>query len=196
MADIPQILNQPIFNAPPPLGGDSWAMPLVVAVIAAIAACFAAYIASWIAHSTQISKFRQAWINDLREDIADYIGMAEKWFRKYEEINNLPSADPEKHHKEQTELFPIANKARLLLRRVKMRFNPCDKRYHVQDDAFLKSLDDLLMPGEPSPQSRDKLWNDLANNAIAQAREILKREWEVTKKLPVPWRRRGDTGLQ
>ena len=187
MADVPQVLNQPIFNAPPPSGG-SWVIPVVVAVIAAIAA----FIAAWIAHSARISEFRQAWINDLRKDIADYIGAAERWYRKCDEINEAP----DKQERERKELFPIANEARVLLGRIRMRFNPRENRYRAEDDSFLRALGDLLNPGLVNPTSPDKSWSELAAKATEQAREILKREWEVTKKLRLPWRPWPRTDLQ
>jgi hypothetical protein len=187
MADIPQVLNQPIFNAPPPSGG-SWVVPVAVAVIAAIAA----FMAAWIAHSAKVSEFRQAWINDLRKDIADYISVAERWHRKNEEISEVPN----KEERESKELFPIANEARALSRRIKMRFNPRENRYRTEDDSFLRALDDLLNPGLRNPRNPDTSWDSLANRGIEQAREILKREWEVTKKLRLPLRPWLRTNLQ
>ena len=78
-------------------------------------------------HGTQsikISEFRQKWIDDLRNDISAYVGAAEKWFRKWDEINPLPSEKKEKRERE--DLFPIANDARVILHRIKLRFNPED----------------------------------------------------------------------
>jgi hypothetical protein len=77
-----------------------------------------------------------------------------------------------------------------------MRFNPRENRYRAEDDAFLQSLEDLLNPGELNPLNPDKAWSDLSAKALGQAREILKREWEVTKDLRLPWRRWPRTDLQ
>ena len=87
--------------------------------VAIIAAC-AAFAAAWIAHSGKISEFRQGWIDDLRKDIADYVGSSERWYRKYSELNGAL----DKEERERKELFPIANESRVLLGRIKMRFNP------------------------------------------------------------------------
>jgi len=65
----------------------------------AFAAVSAAAIAAWVSRAIKISEFRQAWINDLRKDIADYIGAAERWFRKYDELNTLTA--PERADREQ-----------------------------------------------------------------------------------------------
>jgi hypothetical protein len=53
----------------------------------------AARIAASFSYSNKISEFRQSWINDLRNDIADYLAAAERWFRKWDEINCLPSEE-------------------------------------------------------------------------------------------------------
>ena len=50
-----------------------------------------ALIAPAIAHAIKLAEFRQAWINDLRRDIADYLGLARKWAKSYEEYEALVS---------------------------------------------------------------------------------------------------------
>jgi len=155
------------------------AAPYVAAFIAAIAVLTAA----WISHSAKISEFRQAWINDLRRDISDYVGAAEKWFRKWDEINHSPSN--EKEIRERDEAFPIANAARVILWRIRLRLNPRKNPSKAQDDRFLQSLDDLLNPGKVASPNSDSSWLHLANHAVEQGRDILKREWEVTKRFPL-----------
>jgi hypothetical protein len=157
---------------------------LIGAVIAAIITAFAAVTAAWIARSIKISEFRQKWIDDLRNDISAYVGAADKWFRKWEEINPLPSE--EKERRERDEVFPIANKAAVILWRIKQRFNPEINPYKSQDDEFLKSLEGLLNPGNVAPGNARPSWQDLADDAVEKARKILKREWEVTKKVQIP----------
>ncbi len=152
---------------------------LLTGVFAAISA---AAIAAWVSRAIKISEFRQAWINDLRKDIADYIGAAERWFRKYEELNT--QAASVRADREQRELFPIANEARVILWRIKLRFNPrADNPSKIQDDAFLQILDDLLNPGKLDQQQLHSSWDRLSVQSVEQAREILKTEWEVTKLL-------------
>jgi hypothetical protein len=51
----------------------------------------------------------------------------------------------------------------------------------VEDDALLSSLLDLL---DPQGKQNEATWIKSADSAVEQAREILKREWEVTKKRP------------
>lgn len=155
-------------------------LALTSAVWGVIAASAAALIAGWLSRRTKISEFRQAWINDLRKDIADYVGAARKWNRSYEEINALDPNSGGKAKREKDELFPLANEALIVLWRIKLRFNPRKNKYSAQDEKFLATLDDLLNPARLTP---DRAWADIASNAIDQAKHILKREWEVTKGL-------------
>jgi len=156
-------------------------------ILAIIIAAGAALTAAWISRSIKISEFRQKWIDDLRNDISAYVGAAEKWFRKWEEINTLHSEEKERLYR--IELFPISNKARVILHRIKLRFNPGvdpeDNHDKIQDDDFLKSLDDLINPNV-DPRNTWSDWDKLANDAVEKARKILKREWEVTKKVQIP----------
>src|SRR5271166_5455101 len=126
-------------------------MTLLQAVLVAIFGFIAAFAAAWISHSAKISEFRQAWIDGLRKDIATYLGLAERWLRKWEEINLFPSE--EKGRREREELFPIANQARVVLGRIRMRINPEPNPNKRQDDELLQSLEDLLNPGKVDPSS-------------------------------------------
>jgi hypothetical protein len=155
---------------------------------AVIAALVSGFISGLFARNVKISKFRQTWINELRKDVADYIGAAHRWIRKYEQINHLEQ-NPDRLELERKELLPISNEARVILWRIRLRINPRqDNPDKKQDDAFLKCLDDLLNPGKIPPPNLEASWLVLANGAVEKAREILKREWEVTKRL-LWWRR-------
>jgi hypothetical protein len=143
----------------------------------------AAVISGWFARQAKISEFRQDWINDLRKDTADYIGAAYFWFRKYEELQELQQ-NSERLALERKDLLPLLNAARVTLWRIRMRINPrANSPTRKEDDDFLKSLDDLLNPGKLVPPQLEAWWFRLADSAVEQAREILKREWDVTKRL-------------
>ena len=163
------------------VGSSFWntAAPYIAAIVAAVALLAAA----WISHSIKISEFRQAWINDLRKDIADYIGASDLWMRNYDEINFKPSDI--KDAVERNVLFPTGNTARTILWRIKMRFNPRKNEFGTEDDRFLQSLENLLNPGARAPRGGNPTWSQLASDAVDQASEILKREWEVTKRFPL-----------
>jgi hypothetical protein len=177
-------------TSPPPSAPDFWsaAAPYVAALVGLFAAVVALLVA-WISHSAKISEFRQKWIDDLRADIVQYIGLAEKWIRKW----IIPSELGEKARREREEaLFQLANDAQIILRRIRLRLNPRENKYKQQDDDFLRKLRDLLDPEKLAPPDLYSSWFKLADATVEQGREILKREWEVTKKLPLPhWMRSG-----
>lgn len=147
----------------------------------AIAAIIAAVVSGILLRALKISEFRQAWINDLRKDIADYLGAANLWLEKYIEINDLDPEGTEKLKRAREELFPIAKDARVILYRIKLRFSPKENRFKDEDDDFLKALDDALNPGLLDPDNIDVSWQKRAEDVTLKARHILKREWEVTK---------------
>jgi len=148
-------------------------------LVAALLGVLAAFTAAWISRSVKISEFRQKWIDELRSDIATYLGLAEKWHRKWDEINLLPSEETEKRERE--EAFPIANDAMVVLWRIKLRINPEKNDFQKQDEEFIQSLVDMLNPGQAFPS-----WRALADVAVEKSRKLMKREWEVTKRVQLP----------
>lgn len=153
-----------------------------VAIAAAILAAWSTRQSARVSHTAKISEFREKWLNELRRDIADYVGAAAVVYRKWEEINDLPS--DEKGRREREELFPVANAARVILWRVRLRINPRENKNKLEDDAFLTSLLDLMDPGKVDPQNPEWFWHQRADASVEHGREILKREWEVAKQFP------------
>ncbi len=48
-----------------------------------------------VSHTAKIAEFRERWLADLRRDIADFVGAAERVLTKWEEINGLPCSTEE-----------------------------------------------------------------------------------------------------
>jgi hypothetical protein len=133
-------------------------------------------VAALIAREVKISEFRQAWINELRADIATYMSKADKWMDSYISFN--AEEDQEKKRSMKSSLDKTKYGCFQVLRRIEMRFKPGDEK----GDALIKSLLDLLDPKKNSVLSESKSeWVALADSATAQARTLLKEEWEVTK---------------
>ena len=155
-------------------------------VAAAAVTATAALGSAFISRSIKISEFRQAWINSLRDDIAEYISKADEWMDIYVDINSTVEQNA-KEEKPPT-LANMRYKALALLRHIEMRLNLGEKPH--QD--LLEDLAVLVDPGKIRPDhtltnpSRSD-WEKHARDAVRHAREILKTEWEVTKH---PWRMR------
>lgn len=161
----------------PPGVPSAWAVaaPYVVAIIAALAALTAAYIS----HNVKISEFRQKWIDALRQDISDYLGASERWFRLYLDADEL-SLENEAIYEEKK--FEAENQANIIIWRIKLRVNPRINTNKNEDDRFLSALDNLLDPSKLTHGRDWSGWWEARSNALELARELLKREWQITKK--------------
>ncbi len=149
----------------------------IVAVL--IGGIAGATVAGLIGRSTKISEFRQAWINELRNDIANYLSKAEELMSSWERTNDRSDEEKPKlvadHDKLRSETL-------IILRRIQMRLNPKDENPHKkEDDQFLQSISDLINIGKLDPRNWRVDWDNHAADAVNQARYLLKREWEVTK---------------
>ncbi|MBB3122477.1 hypothetical protein [Pseudoduganella violacea] len=147
---------------------------LSFAIWSGIAIALGAIVAAWLTRRTKISEFRQEWINELRADIAAYIGAADRWMTARNELNEAP-------HTERQQMAPnaekLSNEARVILHRIELRINPRKNKFEDADKEFLSSLWKLLDPSALPGTS----WRALADNSVRLGRELLKREWEVAK---------------
>ena len=81
------------------------------------------------------------------------------------------------------------NESLVVLWRIEMRINPLPNKHKAQDDAFLESLRNMISV-KHLKVSEDGLvarWRVAAEEALNQSRAILKREWDVTKRLSPDW---------
>jgi len=150
-----------------------------------------ALIAPMIAHAIKLAEFRQAWIDELRKDVAAYLGAARRWARRYEEYERLDrnGASQDILDKKMDEVATILNEARVIQWRIQMRINPLDNESKTEDDLFLKAIADVtdFVQVRPADTNAHARWNTLANTAVSESRKLLKREWEVTKQFAPRW---------
>jgi len=151
-----------------------------------------AIAAALIARGVKISEFRQSWIDGLRADISEYVSKAHEWIEFYLEFNE------ELEQKKKAEMAKELNRIKYdsfhVLRRIELRFKPDDDNANT----LLGELRDLLNPGKLPPENSHSEWTRLADGAVANARSLLKEEWETTKnplrklliKLRGVWRRK------
>jgi len=144
-------------------------------ITASIIALCAAILVAWFGRLLKISEFRQAWINDLRKDVADYLGVTERWFNAHMK------------GEEDWKLFSMGNEASVILYRIKMRINPHDNMHKKSDGEFIAALEKLQYPNLAPKEQLETYWRSAADEAVQKARELLKREWEITKQFGMPW---------
>jgi len=143
-----------------------------------------------VSHTAKIAEFREKWLAELRRDIADFVGATEQVLNKWEEINGLPCETEEeveeKDRRSREEQDALSNKARVLQWRITLRINPRESDTKGADDAFLATLNELWNPMLLGPPNTGRAaWTAKAELAIEQGRELLKREWDVTKRFPI-----------
>ena len=160
----------------------SWTvwLPTTVAVVSASAAIAAAVISAVIAgratRKTAIAEFRQRWINEFRSDIADYLGAVKRHQELYDQGT---SGDRAAEMDRQRKLREIRAEAEPAYYRIRLRINPRPNPDKQKDDVFIEAIDELHTKSLPG---RDKDWERRADVALDNAQDLLKREWEVTKK--------------
>ena len=149
-------------------------IPVIAATLSAMAAIFTAVIAGRLSRRAKISEFRQQWINDQRVDIAAYLDAVKRHQRLYDDpaINS----DTVRHDR----LRATREEADRIYYRIKLRINPRENPHKEEDDRFIGTLGKLV--DSTALPNRDPKFDVRFDDALAEAQEFLKREWEVTKK--------------
>lgn len=139
-----------------------------IALLAAVSV--GTIIAAFVGHFTAISNFRQAWINALRDDLAEF-------FKALEELNYIMRD----YLKDSVKFEEKRREARIaalsIYERIRLRLNK-DEGKHIQLENKLGEF--LNEPLGEILADRNKI-----NEAVDLARRVLKCEWETTK---YPWK--------
>jgi hypothetical protein len=161
-----------------------------IALIAAASACLAASIAGafslvglLMSKEQEISKFRQAWIDELRKDIGTLAAHAYQ-IHSYAAV--IGSTNYATFWEATKDYYVELNGASM---RIKLRINraECDSRLILQSMNELESLFKNLQASEPS-ESLKKL--DMIVSALERdAPPLLKKEWQRVKEGETIYRR-------
>ena len=137
--------------------------PSVTAVAAFLAAFIGAWVAGTLAGRVKVSEFRQAWINKLRELLADLSSSAlHYWAAGYEDRTDA-------EYKRMT----------LLEAHIQLMLNPKEEDHRQLEVLIRKMVEEInYTKGEKDGFPR------CHTEVMAISRTILKREWERVKKPP------------
>ena len=116
----------------------------------------------------KISEFRQAWINNLRESLADYHSIG---------ITPEPQPGQENNPVFNKELYKIGTRIELLM-------NPDDEDFKELQNILYQYLENAAEElGEVSTEQQGKIQSRFGPNAkfVEVSQRILKREWERLK---------------
>jgi hypothetical protein len=123
-------------------------------------------VAAWIGHRVSISNHRQAWINGLRDDIAQFMKELEAMHYAIDDLwGKAAGGEFEKRRRE------VRVAILFVYWRIVLRLNRAEQM-HID---LKEKLDALLVVTERVP-NREKV-----EATVDLARCILKREWNVTK---------------
>jgi hypothetical protein len=161
---------------------------ILAALLTTLVTVAATFVAPLFSHGLKLAEFRQAWIFEQRKDIAEYLGLAREWVEAWDKQNGVVAAtdkECEKLKKQRKHLFALADKALMILWRIKMRVSPLTNNPHAAADTeFFARLEALLLPPPPDPRGVSlpkAMWRKLAEGAVAQSQILFKGEREVTR---------------
>ncbi|WP_336195777.1 hypothetical protein [Raoultella ornithinolytica] len=158
-------------------------------IIAAMIAGFIAFIGMIITKENKVSEFRQAWINEFREEISYLIEAYKKWTYNnalYKNHNQLAQVQLEseslaKAYRDKAQwydqiLLDAQNEMERYKGRIKLRLNSDISRRKTPENNLNDLLDKLNTTKDLT--LADKLSKDIYSNSSL----ILSTEWKVVKK--------------
>lgn len=158
-------------------------------IIAAMIAGFIAFIGMLITKESKVSEFRQAWINDFREEISLLIEAYKEWayankhYDTHLKISTIYLADSgaSKSHLEKSKWYDqvlLESKSEIerYKGRIKLRLNSDLNRRSDEEDE----LDDLL--GKITKTTDLNAVEALSDKIYLNSSLILSTEWKVVKK--------------
>lgn len=148
---------------------SSLSYPAVGTICAALIAGFISFVVTVLAKDQKTSEFRQAWIDGLRADVADFAGLARSMLAVVNAKKNLgedASSYVLERHDDFTKIYS-------LITRIRLRLNPDE---HGEILEFLEALfseNPTISPAEMS---------DTVKGVVACSQKILKSEWKRVKR--------------
>ncbi len=158
------------------------ANPAAVAAIAAIAstltALAAVIVAPFVSYFTArkqiranlVSANRQAWINALREELAEVFELLTWQF-----LQRPGTYSGEEGHRYEAEK---RSRIRLLRNKIRLRLNPLE----TDSQALLELLSELEDSAARGGQARESKFDEVMENAVARGQAVLKAEWTRVKR--------------
>lgn len=148
-------------------------------IIVAIIAGFVSFIGLVITKEQKISEFRQAWIESLRNDIAELMSAINHFELAYIIYKKKNAGRLANDFIDEN--VEITNKIQLLIHRINLRLNPKDCEGLIEE---LTKLSNILT--SPSEMIKEQVLENATKNFTEKAHQIIKNEWEKVKK-GEPW---------
>jgi len=158
------------------LGNLNAALP---AISAALIAAAVAFIGLVIAKENKVSEFRQAWIDALRQDIAEYISAVRNLAQAHMNFAELKTTAQDELEFNAS-ARPVHLSSSSALARIRLRINPDDpnEKLRVLNSALLSKATEI----QECLGNQQYLASLYLSNALhQQAAPILKLEWQRVK---------------
>lgn len=148
-------------------------LPLVAATTAAVIAALASFLMTVLSKDQRTSEFRQAWIDALRNDIAEFDSHVGAFLsvladgRDWDKPTLIELFDKRYHELRNIESLHI---------RIRLRLNPSE---HAE---LLRRLNACRGVLGPEIQLSISDYNELSNGLVEETQKVLKREWSRVKR--------------
>lgn len=142
-------------------------------VLAALIAASITFLVAVFTKDSKISEFRQAWIDALRNDLAQFVGI---WYYLANEFQQLKRpADDVAIDELWKAIKPEVKQIEELQTRIELRLNPKEHSDLIKNIHQLAKVDDFI--GKPFAT-----WKSAIDQFTAESQKVLKTEWGVVKR--------------
>lgn len=156
-------------------------------IIAAMIAGFIAFIGMIITKESKVSEFRQAWINDFREEISLLIEAYKQWayytvlYKIHLKVSFFADSEIAKSHREKSKWFDQTlqkSKGEIdrYKGRIKLRLNSDPNRRSIEENKLEDLLEKIIKTEELNSVET------LSDEIYLYSSLILTTEWKVVKK--------------
>ena len=158
--------------------------PILAAVITAVVS----FVALIVTKEQKVSEFRQAWIDALREDLAEFsaqarlIALYSQTSEPFVHLSTPPALPSHPYQSDPVPLDPLLENRRRLADRyyaIRLRLNP-DEPDHQAVSELLDEIYGIINTSEPVHRYFEAL--DKLETVSSSAQNILKKEWRRVKK--------------
>lgn len=142
-------------------------------VLAALVAASITFLIAVFTKESKVSEFRQAWIDALRNDLAQFVGIWWYLVNEFEQVGR--PADDLKLRKLWETIKPEMLKIEELQTRIELRLNPKEHVNLIGQLHKLVKVDKFL--GQPFEKCKEAV-----DQLTEESQKVLKAEWAVVKR--------------
>ena len=146
------------------------------AILAALISGYWSFVNLIVSKDQKVSEFRQSWIDQLRDDVSDYVSIIHAHQAAYFAYIKINEMEENRFHKFILEHKADIQKISSLESRIKLRLN------HIDDQSLLTLVDDIdrYITNSKELRDGDKIIITI-NSLVSLTQKLLKEEWGRVK---------------